>query len=50
VGITGQLEQLDAVFNVVLVSVLVDLNVAQDSPDHSDSALPFSHVFDLFNH
>ena len=30
-GITGQLEQLDAVFDVALVGVLVSLDVAQDS-------------------
>ncbi|HVC78265.1 MAG TPA: hypothetical protein VND96_17280 [Candidatus Micrarchaeaceae archaeon] len=30
-GITGKFQQLDAVFDVALVGVLVDLNVAQDS-------------------
>ena len=30
-GITGQLQELDAVFDIALVGILMDLNVAQDS-------------------
>jgi hypothetical protein len=31
VGITGQFQQLDPLFDIALVGILVDLNVAQDS-------------------